>query len=580
MEISLFKNVSEVTNPEILDLVEYLFDTRDGKWQDLVFACRNIKEKEARDAFKRTMPTACLSGSFSYRSDAKLVEHSQILAMDLDYVENVESLKTQFSKDKYVFACFVSTSGFGLRVLFRVDPNKHKDAFKGLCQYIYQKYGENPDTNSSVSKPYIVSFDPGLYLSPEYHTVPIFDKYIKETVIKNVPSYIHNNDDFVTIYKQVIGRGINLCDSYDDWLKLGFGLSEEFGEGGRDYFHELSRQSEKYKYSICDKQYTYCLKARGGGQKINIKSFYYLAKVAGVNIVSERTKEVVRTTKNGRRAGLKSDQIKKNLREKGGIEGVDELVEKVFNSDDKDSFEDSDESILGTLEMFIANSYNLRFNEVSGLFEDDGRPIIPRAMNSIFISAKKILTKLDYALMIRLLKSDFVPMYNPFYEFWGSDGIPSRLSHTPKDNNGDFKTPLMDELASCIKNDSALHTRYFLKKWLVSIVSSAHKVHSPLLFCLLGPQHTGKTEFFRRLMPAELRGYYAESKLDKEKDDEILMTENLIIMDDELGGKSKADSLKLKNITSKQYFSLRRPYGDHNEKTPCRASSRQRWRGR
>ena len=43
------------------------------------------------------------------------------------------------------------------------------------------------------------------------------------------------------------------------------------------------------------------------------------------------------------------------------------------------------------------------------------------------------------------------------------------------------------------------------------------------------------------------------------------MTENLIIMDDELGGKSKQDNMKLKNITSKQYFSLRRPYGDHNE---------------
>ena len=76
---------------------------------------------------------------------------------------------------------------------------------------------------------------------------------------------------------------------------------------------------------------------------------------------------------------------------------------------------------------------------------------------------------------------------------------------------------------------------------------------------------TGKTEFFRRLLPDGIKRYYAESKLDAGKDDDILMCQKLIVMDDEMGGKSKQDEKRLKELTSKSVFSLRAPYGRHNE---------------
>jgi predicted P-loop ATPase len=59
--------------------------------------------------------------------------------------------------------------------------------------------------------------------------------------------------------------------------------------------------------------------------------------------------------------------------------------------------------------------------------------------------------------------------------------------------------------------------------------------------------------------------FYAESKLDEGKDAEILMTQKLIIMDDEFGGKSKQDAKKLKELSSKQWFNVRRPYGRTSE---------------
>jgi predicted P-loop ATPase len=92
-------------------------------------------------------------------------------------------------------------------------------------------------------------------------------------------------------------------------------------------------------------------------------------------------------------------------------------------------------------------------------------------------------------------------------------------------------------------------------------MASINGKHSPLVLVLVGGQNTGKTEWFRRLLPDELKSYYAEDKLDQGKDSDILMTKKLIIMDDEMGGKSKAEAKMLNRLTSSQTFSIREPYG-------------------
>ena len=80
----------------------------------------------------------------------------------------------------------------------------------------------------------------------------------------------------------LVSRGIDITDSYSDWLNLGFALADGLGEQGRAPFHELSRLSAKYTPSDCDKQYTHCLKGRGHG--ITIKTFFRMAQDAGVDI--------------------------------------------------------------------------------------------------------------------------------------------------------------------------------------------------------------------------------------------------------------------------------------------------------
>lgn len=560
--ISVFKNVLEPSTPIDCDLLTHLEDIRDGMWRDIVLECRSIKDKEKRSLFKQKMPTATLSGQFSYRNEQGLIEHSGILAIDLDHVENIPQVRKRLMEDRYVYSLWISPSGDGFRVLFFIDPYKHRESFRGIAQYLSSTYGLIADRNgSNVSKPYIVSYDPLLYLNPD--KVPEWKRYLRETVIKPIQNFVHTEGDFQYILKEVVARNVDITNNdYNDWVRLGICIADKFGEDGRDYFRQLS-QSKQTKISV-DEQYKRCLKANKDGERVGIATFYYLAKTAGINIVSEQTKTIIRATRNGKKTGLKKEQIISNLKEFENIVDADVIVGNVYDS--PTGYSEEEESILHILELFISNNYSLRMNEVTGYIESKGKPQTESDLNTIFIAAKKVAPKLDFKLMMRLLKSDFIPTFNPFIEFLGSDGIPYMLPATPIENGTRFSSPLIDKLSATIKNDNPAYTQYFTRKWIVSIISAMHKLHSPLVHTLLGPIGTGKTEWYRRLLPPELHPYYQQSKLDKGKDDELLMCENILILDDELSGKSKADSIKLNNITSTDFFSLRRPYGDHNEK--------------
>ena len=75
-----------------------------------------------------------------------------------------------------------------------------------------------------------------------------------------------------------------MADSYRDWFRVGRALASEFGEGGREYFHRVSRNSEKYRREECDRQYDACLRC---GTRYTISTFFYLCKEHGLTLKSE-----------------------------------------------------------------------------------------------------------------------------------------------------------------------------------------------------------------------------------------------------------------------------------------------------
>ncbi len=76
----------------------------------------------------------------------------------------------------------------------------------------------------------------------------------------------------------------DLTANYADWRDIGFAFADAFGEQGRGYYHRVSRFYPGYTQADCDKQYDACLKSHGHG--INLKTFFHLAKQAGIPITS------------------------------------------------------------------------------------------------------------------------------------------------------------------------------------------------------------------------------------------------------------------------------------------------------
>ena len=95
--------------------------------------------------------------------------------------------------------------------------------------------------------------------------------------------------DIETITQRIESTSVDIAPNYADWRDLGFALADELGESGRSYFHRLSRFYQDYNSTEADKQFDACLKAHGHG--VSIKTFYHLAKSAGLNVGITKVKD-------------------------------------------------------------------------------------------------------------------------------------------------------------------------------------------------------------------------------------------------------------------------------------------------
>lgn len=88
--------------------------------------------------------------------------------------------------------------------------------------------------------------------------------------------------DLGVVISRIESTQTDITASYPDWRDIGFAFADEFGESGRNYFHRISQFFPQYSQTECDKQFDACLKSKGNG--ITLKTFFHLAKSAGINI--------------------------------------------------------------------------------------------------------------------------------------------------------------------------------------------------------------------------------------------------------------------------------------------------------
>src|SRR6478736_1306461 len=551
-QITLFNGFPAKGQPhfasEHISISDFLNFVKYGKWKHLIEPIRIEPDQKKRSDLKRNIPSLTISGVFEERKEENLLEHSGFICIDIDHFTD----KTQLLTDQYTYALMKSASGGGLAVIVKIDKEKHKESFKWLQNYYYKFFGIVVDSApSNVASLRFVSYDPEIYVNEKSKKAKTL--LLTPKKVKSLPIVLPQNK-VGELVRECVDSGKDLAPDYEKYRNLGFALADGFGEDGRVYFHSLCSVNEKYDSRHADKQYNECLKNRKSG--ITVGSFYFTLKDAGIVIENENQKYVQLAT-----IGKKSKRSKEGvISQLVQINGVDEkqaerLVDEVYRRDDVSltTALGDPEKLIESLVEWMNQNHPIKKNSLTKMIEENGSDVSRERMNTIYLRARMFFNTKDVSkdLIESIIFSENTPEFNPIAEY-----IEKNIHRKSTGN--------IDQLCKTIRSNTDMKN-VFIKKWLLSIIASyeGYPVRSVLSF--VGGQNSGKTEWFRRLLPNNLKKYYAESKLDNGKDDDILMCQKLIVMDDEMGGKSKQDEKRFKELTSKSVFSLRAPYARHNE---------------
>ena len=190
---------------------------------------------------------------------------------------------------------------------------------------------------------------------------------------------------------------------------------------------------------------------------------------------------------------------------------------------------------------------------------ENGQPLTDRKINTIYFEiTQKISENVSKETVKTIINSERIIDFDPIRDFF-------KTSKPKTTGNIDKIVMSLGFLDPKNPTEKTLFAAHLVRKWLIGCVSCWHDKYSLLILVLIGRQNAGKTNWFRLLLPAELKEYYAESKHDANKDDMMLLGNKLILCDDEFGGKSKKEAKQIKEISAKQTITLRRPYGSRNE---------------
>lgn len=549
MKISLFSNAKDTIPRETLTISDFINGVKFGRWTNEVQPVRDATDKPSRNILKEKVPMVTISGSFTKRNQQSLIQHSGFISCDFDHFED----KNQLLKDPYIYALAKSISGTGLFAIIKINPAKHSESFRWLCQYFFNTYGRTLDpAPANIVSTRFVSCDPEIYINEGSKISGTMAE--PKSKPKSLPIFMAE-DKVGELVQECVRRGLNIADSYQDYLALGFALANGFGEGGRVFFHQLAGISDKYKESEADKQYTRCLQ---GANKsgITVGTFYHYLKTAGIDIKNDNS-VLVRKVAMGKKSGKAKDVIVKQLVDDNNLqeEQASKLVDAVFSRNDitVTSISKDQEHLIESLVLWMRENHPLRKNKITGLIEENGKVYETEDFNTFYLQARQFFgtPNVTFDLCQRVIFSRCVEHFNPITEYIDAN------RHRNTSGN-------IDRLIATI-NTTTKYAGLFIRKWLISLIAAHNGYPVRYILTLTGEQHNGKTEFLRRLLPQGLQKYYAESKLDAGKDDDILMCQKLIVMDDEMGGKSKQDEKRLKELASKSIFSLRVPYGRHNE---------------
>ena len=171
MIVSIFKKVTDTTNPFNKSALYCLERIRDGKSKELVLQIRALSKEEQRP-LKNQLPGVCFNGTFKNRSIKGIEQRSGLIVLDFDNMSHqaeAVQFKEQMITNQYVFSAWISPSGKGVKALIKIPTDgEFKGYFNALCTYFDSDYWDN--SGSNIDRFCFESYDPEIYINQDSTT--------------------------------------------------------------------------------------------------------------------------------------------------------------------------------------------------------------------------------------------------------------------------------------------------------------------------------------------------------------------------------------------------------------------------
>ena len=172
MRVTIYKNIFKKAKNDAytVAIADALRRIKEGSSEETI-----KKIREGDKSFKKSLPVVLFSGEFGDRKDEGIEKHSSFVVLDFDHIDVAKS-KPILATDPYVYSCWVSPSGDGLKALVRItNPERHRDHFRALVDYFNKQYELEVDsTGINESRACYESYDPNIVIKESSHPFGAF----------------------------------------------------------------------------------------------------------------------------------------------------------------------------------------------------------------------------------------------------------------------------------------------------------------------------------------------------------------------------------------------------------------------
>lgn len=567
MLISKYNNIKS-QKPENIEFESYVGQIQYGANQSDVETARGLKKQGNEKEYKRIKSdTQVVFPSVQFNPGSKSADnidsYSGIICMDIDEKVNKQTLE-KIKLDPFTFCVHKSFGGDGICIFYKINPDKFLNGWHNLSEYIMKEYQLPVDPScKNTNRARYISFDSDIYYNPKSNTWKKYKVEVKEKP-KSV-NYVFIEDDFTRVLNEIVQRGIDLTKTYHDWLMMGFAIADKFGDNGLQYFKAISQNNPNFKHQDCEKQYNRCLKSKRSG--ITIATFYYYAKLEGVEIYSDRSKKIINQASiHKKQGGNNAKDVAENVKTTTGKECNDDevnAIKEILESNNEYSqTANQDTPQLTQIKDFIIEVYRPYKDTLADVVFINDKPLDDTILNDIYYNCE---THFDFTVkekdVIAILNSSQIRQIEPITDFFDTYKDENVKGYIEKYAN--LVTLKCEHESRTIK---AIKVELFTK-WIVGAVHNwlapfNEEKACPLTLVLSSKkQGSGKTSFFRHMLPKELRPYVTQSKTDSnDKDNMFLLCTNLLVYDDEFGGQALKDVKAYKMLSDQNIIKQRRPY--------------------